>query len=180
MSRADGKARRQAAREKYKPDSVRCLLIAEAPPSEDRYFYFEDVPEKDYLFLGVMEVLFPDRFRGYSRDRSPAWKSELLRSFQAKGFWLLDSIDQPLDAKASVRYLQENSDLLDRLDELSDKGNIGQHTPMILVKANVYDAFFNVLVSHGYCVIDERIYFPSTGRQPEFKSGFSKAIGAHP
>lgn len=178
MSRTDGKARRRAAREKYKPDRVRCLLVAEAPPTEDRYFYFEDVPQKDYLFLGVMEVLFPARFRDYSHNRSSIWKSELLRAFQAKGFWLLDSIDRPLEAKATVRYLQENSDLPDRLRDLRDKGDIGQHTPTILVKANVYDAFFSILVDRGYRVIDERIYFPSTGRQPEFKSDFSKAIGA--
>jgi hypothetical protein len=35
---------RQAAAAKYRPEKVRLLLVAEAPPGdESRYFYFEDV-----------------------------------------------------------------------------------------------------------------------------------------
>ena len=42
---------------KYKPDKIRLLLIAEAPPSSpDRYFYFEDVRE-DHRDQGVYDVV---------------------------------------------------------------------------------------------------------------------------
>ena len=46
------------ARQKYKPEHVNLLFIAEAPPSSlDRFFYYEDVKEKDFLFVELSKVL---------------------------------------------------------------------------------------------------------------------------
>ena len=54
------------AREKYRPEHVKCILVAEAPPaSVDRFFYYPDVKQFDWLFLGVMEVLYPDEKLNY-------------------------------------------------------------------------------------------------------------------
>ena len=51
--------RREREREKYRPKAIDLLLIAEAPPcSEDRYFYFDDVREHDWLFRYVIKGLF--------------------------------------------------------------------------------------------------------------------------
>jgi hypothetical protein len=45
---------RERAARKYRPDVVKLLLVAEAPPAAlDRYFYFEDVPRHDPLFRYV-------------------------------------------------------------------------------------------------------------------------------
>jgi len=43
----------QLAREKYKPEKIVYLLVAETPPRLDsnRFFYFEDVRNQDSLFL---------------------------------------------------------------------------------------------------------------------------------
>lgn len=45
------------ARQKYKPENVNLLLVAEAPSSLDRFFYYEDVKEKDFLFVELSKVL---------------------------------------------------------------------------------------------------------------------------
>ena len=51
----------EKARLKYRPDRVKYLLIAEAPPDNiNRFFYYDDVREHDYLFLGVAQALYPD------------------------------------------------------------------------------------------------------------------------
>src|SRR5205823_6407163 len=48
------RARRRQAAERYRPDVVDLLLVAEAPPSApDRFFYFEHVTTHDSLFRYV-------------------------------------------------------------------------------------------------------------------------------
>ena len=43
----------ETARNKYKPEKIKTLVVGEAPPdSIDRFFYYEDVKKADYLFLG--------------------------------------------------------------------------------------------------------------------------------
>ena len=79
MNGITGKTRRRVARDRYKPHVIEYLLIAEAPPSEDRYFYFDDVSFADNLFAGTMEILFPDLFSGYIGSRSPRQKQILLK-----------------------------------------------------------------------------------------------------
>src|SRR5690606_28138622 len=51
----------EKARQKHKPEKVKYLLVAEAPPdSLERFFYYDSVRQHDYLFLGVAEALYPN------------------------------------------------------------------------------------------------------------------------
>ena len=86
-----------AARNRYRPSLLRTLLIAEAPPSDiDRYFYFEDVPRQDSLFLEVMGVLYPDDKASYlASKRDPELKAALLEMFASDGFWLMHISELP-------------------------------------------------------------------------------------
>ena len=178
MSSAAPRARRRRAREKYKPGAIRCLLVAEAPPSDDRYFYFEDVRDRDKLFVHAMKVLFPEEIEKYVGNRSSSRKAAILHSFQKRGFWLIDALEDPIPTgdSSTASYLQQRSDLLDRLAALRASGDIKGSTPLVIVKAPVYDAFFSLLGASGYRVVDERIYFPSNSREPEFESSFSKVV----
>jgi len=45
------------SRNKYKPNKVNVLLIAESPPSSGGYFYSETTIGKDHLFRETMKVL---------------------------------------------------------------------------------------------------------------------------
>ena len=48
----------EAVRRKYKPEKIDLLFIAEAPPNAiDRFFYYENVTEADYLYLGIVRAL---------------------------------------------------------------------------------------------------------------------------
>lgn len=64
----------EAARLKYEPLIVKFLLIAEAPPdSIDRFFYYENVHQHDYLFLGIAQSLYPEikeKFLATGRDQA--------------------------------------------------------------------------------------------------------------
>ena len=48
---------------KYTPRNTHVLFVAEAPPdSIDRYFYFDDVKQGDWLWIALMQALFPSEW----------------------------------------------------------------------------------------------------------------------
>lgn len=167
------KARYAAASNKYKPDEVRTLLIAEAPPCNlDRYFYFEEVPRQDSLFLEIMGVLYPEmKARYLAKKRDPALKAELLEEFQSDGYWLMDLAEVPHEV-SGIRHEDSLPDLLMRVEKVA-----GPETRIILVKANVYDCCNAVLKERGYMVSAERVPFPGSGQQGVFREKFRRALG---
>ena len=175
-----GRARRRRARNRFKPQRIRCLLIAEAPPSDDRYFYFAEATAYDGLFREVMRVLFQRLFADY--DRSPQRKLQLLKTFQKKGLWLLDSIDQPLihaprGTKARARYIKRRSRLLPRLQHLLKERQIQRSTPMILITASVHEALFEKLTGLGFTVLPTGKPIPFPNRhQRKFRRRFPRAL----
>ena len=86
------------AREKYIPDEIKYILVAEAPPeSLDRFFYSSKVKRSDWLFLGIMQALYPLQKNEYIvRKRDPELKEKLLLHFKEDGFYLIDLLDYPL------------------------------------------------------------------------------------
>jgi hypothetical protein len=153
--------RRSAAATRYRPDRVRCLLIAEAPPAAlDRYFYFEDVREQDSLFRHVAEGVL-----GHQPDR--AGKATALAALRDLGYFLIDVSEDPVrsgsDVSACIPGLVERASALD-----PDK--------VILIKANVFDLAYAPLVAAGLPVVRVRMPFPGSGRQREFVTAFAEAL----
>lgn len=161
----------ETARLKYKPDRIRCLFIAEAPPKQgsERFFYFENVRTQDTLFLELMKYLYPNSTRGVKakviRDR----KEDLLTHFKEDGFYLIDSLDIPFDKKYSnsqkIKLLKENqAGLLEKVKSL-----IREDTRVILISATVYHANYNFLFSKGIPILNtELVDFPGSGGQKKF------------
>ena len=156
----------EEAREHYKPDKIKYLLIAEAPPdSVERFFYYTDVKIFDWLFLGVMEALYPSEKKEYLQQRGKSelrgrseLKEKLLLKFKADGFYLED-LSNTID------------DLVKKIKRLST-----EETKIILIKVNVYDKAFSLLKGHNFNVIDKRIDFPASGGQIKFQVKFKEAL----
>lgn len=162
--REEVRAARVAAAEKYRPEHIDLLVVAEAPPdADDRYFYFENVASDDWLFRGVCEVLL-----GATPSRTG--KAALLAELQDRGMFLIDLKPDPVDGSSLDDYVPE---LISRCKELDP-------SKIVLVKATVYDAAFAPLRQAGLPVVDQRVYFPSTGRQADFRRQFAAAIGEQP
>jgi SOS response associated peptidase (SRAP) len=72
VSEAALDARAKAAN-KYRPATTRLLFIAESPPqAEDRYFYFEDMRQGDWLWIALMKAVFGAEFgKATVHDRMP-------------------------------------------------------------------------------------------------------------
>lgn len=174
----------EIARTKYKPDNVKYLLIAEAPPdSIDRFFYYENVKEHDHLFLGIAQALFPElkddflKFRKIDREKSTHIKGLILKKFQKKEFYLLDLSELPLDLSELPRsrikgYLKTQVPIL--IQKL--KTVVNKNTKIILIKVDVYDIAFGLLMQAGFDVINCRIHFPAQGGQIKFQSQFNDAL----
>ncbi|NTS41175.1 hypothetical protein HRG84_09700 [Flavisolibacter sp. BT320] len=169
------KERYASARNKYKPRQVRVLLLAEGPPdSLDRHFYFEDVKRQDSLFLEIMGVLYPEQKKQYLvSGRETELKQELLSLFEEDGYFLLDLADVPCSLLEGG-IASQVPEMLKRLPRLIDK-----KTPIILIKANVYDLCYAPLTESGYRVHPERMPFPGSGQQKVFREKFSKAISLY-
>jgi len=183
------------AREKYKPEKIKCLFIAEAPPSApDRFFYFEDVWEQDSLYLEMMKVLFPDEpkklesigghtldfdfLRGPSTDKLRGNKKEYLNRFKESGFFLIDNLDFPMPpqhnrTKDKIHFLEGQKDrLYDKVKQLIDN-----KTPIVLISVPVYQANAGNLEYYGFNVIhNEAIEFPGSGQQKKFREKMGNLV----
>ncbi len=162
----------QSARNKYRPDNIKFLLIAESPPnSVDRFFYYADVKRADWLFLGIMGALYPEAEEAYMKQGRPQeLKQSLLRKFQSDGFYLLDMLDIPI-ARYSGKLEDAVPALIKKIEEVASR-----EIPIILIKASVYDAAAQVLTRDGFKVVAVRIPFPGQGWQPQFKAEFVRAL----
>lgn len=160
------------AREKYKPSTIRFLMVGESPPCTlDRYFYFEDVKKQDSMFLETMGVLYPELKQRYLKSgRETSLKADLLESFKEDGFWLLNLAEVPTELLEGTLESCVSS-LLTRLEKY-----ISKTTPIILIKASVYDLCYGPLTAAGYNVVNERIPFPGSGQQGVFREKFSRVV----
>ncbi len=161
-----------SARNTYKPSQIKILLVAEAPPNAlDRYFYFEDVPTHDSLFLEIIGVLYPEQKAAYLKSgRDAELKTALLRRFQQDGWWLMNFSEVPLDLNTETPE-EKLSFFLQRIQKYIDK-----KTPILLIKAALHDLCYPVLQAEGYNVSKERLPFPGSGQQTVFRTKFKKAI----
>lgn len=162
----------EKARQKYKPEIVKYLLVAEAPPdSLERFFYYDNVRQHDYLFLGVAEALYPRLKEQFLLSgRSSEVKNAILQTFKKDGFYLLDLSELPLSLLDTDLQSQLPT-LVDKISSVAD-----ENTHIILIKATVYDTAFRFLKTKFKNVVDQRITFPGQGGQRKFQEEFKQAL----
>lgn len=161
------------ARSRYQPQDIECLIIAEAPPdSVERFFYYDPVSNHDHLFLGIVGIIYPGLKDSYLAQGRPGYlKRQILEKFKGDGFYLVDVLDVPktLSSKSVAFAIP---DLLSKLDTI-----IGKDTPIIIIKVNVFDSAFYQINNAGYQQVSpERIPFPASGQQANFRRSFTRAL----
>jgi hypothetical protein len=148
--------RRYRAARRFRPVTVRLLLVAEAPPASlDRYFYFTDVRAHDSLFRHVASEIL-------GREPSRENKAEILRLLRDAGVFLIDLKLDPTDGSPLASHVPS---LIRRVRRL-------QPHKIILIKATVYDAAYRPLRDAGFPVADVRVPFPGSGQQARFRDAF--------
>jgi hypothetical protein len=166
------KDRYAKARNQFKPRQIRTLLVVEAPPDNlERYFYFDDVKKQDSLFLEIMGVLYPEEKQQYIKNgRDTELKRGMLELFQEDGYFLINLSELPCSLSTQSPEEQVGH-LLERLPSIIDKT-----TPIILIKASIFDSCYVPLTAAGYSVINERLPFPGSGQQRVFRTKFKNII----
>lgn len=161
----------ERARRAYRPNHIKCLLLAESPPKNGRFFYFPDSTRFDFLFINVMDSLYSD-FKGRYRNskEKPKIKSEFLNRFKGDGFYLHDVYSRA-DEISRLSPKSATERLIDDLKNL----NIGR-APIIIVKASVFDLAALPLCKAGFDVVDARVPFPAQGNQAKFLTEFRNAL----
>lgn len=171
------------ARRKYKPNVIKILFVAEAPPeSVDRFFYFEDVKTRDALFVNLMQVLYPELRieNGGSVEEIRKNKSNLLKRFQADGYYLIDALPEPISLKLTspkrIKLIEaRKDDIANQIKSLIPEGPYNSEQPhvgVVLIKATVFDALEDyLLVDQRLPILNrmQKVPFPSYGNTANFK-----------
>jgi hypothetical protein len=155
-----------ALRRRYLPEAIKLVIVAESPPSSGKYFYNPEGKVTEPLFNALMLQL---RF-------TPTSKEAGLREFHKRGWLLVDATYQPVNnRKDRDRIIIRNYHLLrqDLAAMLSDRS-----IPIVLVKKNVCQLLERKLTEDGFSVLNHGrdVYFPTSGRQNDFKRQFSKIL----
>ena len=147
----------QALREIYKPDKIKVLFIAEAPPENDTFFYSAKSFFYDYT-KQIFNELFEDEINQFD---------EFLYFFQNKGCFLDDLCHEPKTYKEMSKYKNIY------IDEL--KSRLKLYDPQaIIITPKEIDGFVREAIKKSNIDLDPELiftlYFPGNGWQNEFMS----------
>lgn len=154
-----------ALRQRYEPEHVKLVVVAESPPASGLYFYNPEGRVTEPLFSALMKQL----------DWHGSDKAGGLRKLQQWGWLLIDATYEPINQMSGsqrLRVIERDFDLL--CDDLK-KSAPDRSTPLILIKENVCRILEPQLVREGFNVLNCGLIipFPSTGHQKQFHEQFA-------
>lgn len=163
-------ALRQAATDRYRPDPVKTLFVAESPPdAEDRHFYFPNVSRADTLWVELSKVLYGDDF-GVTKDER-ARKAEWLARFQADGHWLIEAVPEPIQKNRREAHILEHSDRV--LETIADC----RPSRVVLIATPVWRALAEPLRAEGVPLVQTGpVSFPGHGQQRRFREAMASIL----
>ncbi len=154
--------------EKYKPEKIKFLLIAEAPGSLDTFFYNEEDNSLVTLSLETMKVVYGDLEKP---------KINLLEYFQNDGFYLVDVCDEPIKGTPAEKKRQLEKCLNSLIEKVSSL--VSDDTKIILISARVYAVCYDRLKKEGFNVINESMIPFPIGYQREFREKLTALLKKH-
>ena len=162
-------------RARWKPEEVRCLLIAESAPDDAgevtnrRFFYDEDLTKHDGLFREVVKVIFGES----PGQASPGAKTPWLRRLREEGVYVTDLASVPVNYYGA---LERHAALAENVAACVDLAVALKPDGVIVVKKNVFELLERPLRSAGLPLLhDEFVPFPGSGQQARFRERFAAA-----
>ena len=173
-----------ALREKYRPDKLKLLFIAESP-AQSRSFYDVGTSDNDWLYLETMGVLFHNLVGGlygegssHSRAILRVKKDEYLQCFRNEGFWLLDAVPTPFAEGMNTR---DKAEAIRRYaPRLMEIINACRPDGCVLIGRTVYDNLADELRRAGAPVLNQEfIPFPAYGHSQAFRQKLGGLLLRH-
>lgn len=161
-------------REKYKPDPLVVLLIAESPPQSTaasrRFFYSPELSRHDNLYRGVATALYGSQESFDLQD-----KPGTLRRVQRDGYWLIDAVDRPINQEPVAerrRAIRARAPQLGKwCAELEPRRGV------VICHQPVYELAADAIRDAGVSVLhDEPLPFPLGNWRAEFIARFRVAV----
>jgi len=148
------------ASEKFLPDKIRVLFIAESPPANESFFFFK-FAKQEILLTTLTTAVFGDG-NCFTKDDI---KNDFLKKLKGQGYFLIDAVEYPINnIKGKNRepiIREESENLLVRLNELKQRNKIDSLTKIILIKVSVFNVLHKLLKEKGYNVLNNaKIDFP--------------------
>jgi len=148
------------ASEKFLPEKIRVLFIAESPPANGSFFFFE-FARQEILLTTLTTALFGDG-NGFTKNDS---KVDFLKELKREGYFLIDAVEYPInmtsDKNRELIIRKENDNLLERLEGLKRINRVDADTKIILIKKSVYNILVNVLREKGFNILNNsKVDFP--------------------
>jgi hypothetical protein len=177
-----------SARNKYNPINygkhVEYLLIAESPPANGNYFYFDDKEEKiGSLFRETMKALglFPEDKPMISKEVD---KRPFLEKFAMKGFFLMDATYKQVNKMPNGDRMQSIRDDGPRLKEeihtLDPEKRKHYPKHIIILKKDTFCIVKQIITDAGFgeriLNYDEGLPFPGSGHQREYREQLRKCL----
>ena len=170
---SDSGAWYEKLRERYRPERVRYLLIAESPPDPGdgkRRFFYSPALTIDNLYRSVAQAVYGERDDIDLRD-----KPAVLDRLRQDGFWLIDAVEYPVNKLANsarARAIEEGVPrLIERCIELAPECGV------IVCHSKVYEATARALQDAGVAILhDEALPFPLGNWRARFVEGFRRAL----
>ena len=171
------------ARQKYKPDVIKYLLIAESPPpssaeiSSSRQFYRAEYQKADdRVYANTMRVVFPEAAELDSKDLE-AQKEQWLTRFKEAGFYMIEALEVSQQHEVTKKERQEKlaaaaDRLVERVRELASAD-----TKIILIKSNVFVVMAKPLREAGFTVLNtELLDYPGRFNQRDYREKLAAMI----
>jgi len=170
----------ETVRQKYKPQHIKFLLIAESPPpashiQSSRQFYYADrIRTDDRLFTNTIRALYPETAELKEVDLEQD-KEKWLRKFQNDGWYMIEALEESQKHEVTKRGRQDKiaqalPRLLERVTKLVQKD-----TKIILIKSNVFDVAAKPLRQAGYNVLNtELVDYPGHFNQKAYREKLQK------
>jgi len=165
---------------KYKPKTIRVLMIAESPPpaasvASSRHFYRVDKPRRDdRLFTNTIKALYPEavnKTEAELQDRKSLW----LKRFQTGGWYMIEALQESqvhevTKNQRQTRITDSLPALIERVKKLATKD-----TGIILIKSNVFEVAAEPLRQAGFKVLNTQLLdYPGQFNQKMYREKLAK------
>lgn len=167
-------------RQRYRPDKIKVLLIAESPPpaagkESSRQFYRSDrIRRGDRLFTNTIKALYPEAANKTEAELEKE-KEQWLKKFQSNGWYMIEALEHSLPHEITKPERQELirktlPRLITRVKELAEPG-----TGVILIKSNVFDVAAEPLRQAGFNVLNKKLVdYPGQFNQAAYRQKLSR------
>jgi hypothetical protein len=172
----------ELVRQKYRPEVIKYLLIAESPPpgpgvgSSRQFYRAEYQAPDDRLYANTMRAVFSEA-QDLGSQELEAGKADWLERFKGAGFYMIEALEESLEHEVTKKQRQEilaahAQRVIERVQDLA-----APETRLILIKSNVFDTLAGPLREAGFDVLNtELLDYPGRFNQADFRRKLSQMV----